>query len=1042
MNYSRRVALWLFRLHIALAKKCVYFSKLEMISFWLLCWKLLRATAGVKRTNGNELRDECSHDQNQTLKERSNHSEAVTMETSQLSEMDPATECKMDSVETVENTEEGGEQISFSIGLLAETETGGAIKISTDHRDVTEIQNETGTINGQESATDLPQQEEALVLQAGQGELIRTDSNTSSVSERPSSPGTIYDNKLACDTQDLHDQKQPDSPDQKEPNSPDQKQPDTLDQKQPNSLDQKQPDSPDQNQPDSPNQKQPDSPDQNQPDSLDQKQPNSPDQKQPDSPDQKQPDSPDQKQPDSLDQKKPDSLDQKQPDSPDQKQPDSPDQKKPDSLDQKQPDSLDQKQPDSSDQKQPDSPDQKQPDSPDQKQPDCLDQKKPDSLDQKQPDSPDQKQPDSSDQKQPDSPDQKQPDSPDQKQPDSLAQKQHDSPDQKQPDSLDQKQPGSSDQTQPNSPTLTDNAGDNHILERAEDSKVKEALMERESQKEIQEFVLEKKIQEEASSEISTVSCQNQDQDDDLSDCLQVEIAIVSSDSETDENWRAIFSCASSMHKEGNDKLLLDGAPETNVGKLLIEKDTDATGFSQGDEAESRCDAAILEQPETPEEPLTRMYACSYDSSAQFHNLSKISEDEELRQGARPNSIHSSCTTKTDTEKRVPSDYCVIQETKSKNVSTEHVDFQLTRKQWLQMEEQTKCQAHQATTKQGTGQSGNSLMYTPVRTINKPKKEPEFEGLGLNEYPYTQFSPCSEDSGLDDSSYRSAYDDPETPIEREIRLELEREESLRRERGFTRAADTGEHMQAKARSPSFHLGKPDKGPSRDRLLRSPSGSKTPPSFTFTSKPSATKAPLYHEMTANNVIILEPADPYPTSPRPAARGPNALPNRKFNEWPSETTSVIILETSNLIIRSASELCLNTASQETQESTFHNNPFFKLRSRSTQSLVTQEIKVVKHREEELKRQRAHLYAKEKYDTVLVSPNLLDNLCINRTAEPPARCKSSPSSPMKTAHKMDRSTLSCDHKYMDSFSGARRKSTMAMRWESGEFANHGKD
>ncbi|XP_035278871.1 uncharacterized protein si:ch211-153l6.6 isoform X1 [Anguilla anguilla] len=797
MNYSRRVALWLFGLHVALAQKCAFVSKLEMISFWLLCWKLLRATAGVKRTNGNELTEECSNDQNQKLK-GGNHSEAVTMETSQLSEMDPATECKMDSVqmEKVENTE-GGEQFTPSVGLLEATETGGAMETPTHHRDMSEINNELATVNGQESTMDLAQQEEVLVLKVVQEELIRTDSVTSSVSDTPSSPISVYENKLVCDTQDLPDQKQPDSP------------------------------------------------------------------------------------------------------------------------------------------------------------------------------------------------------------------------------------------------MVTDDFGDNHILEKVDDhSEVQEAVMESESQKEIQETVLEQQIQEEASSDISE-SFHNPDQDDDLSDCLHAEIAIVSSDSETDENWRAIFS--STVQKDDCDKLFLDGAQETNVCEQLIQKDTDATGFSRGDEAKTTCNTDILVQPEPTEEPLT----CSYDNAAEFHNSTKITEDKEPQQAVRPSSMSPSCATKTNSEKRVPSDYCVIQETKSKDVSTEHVDFQMARKQWLQMEEQTKSQVHHPSTKRATSPGGHSFMYTPVRTINKPKKDPELETLGPNEYPYTQFSPCSEDSGLDDSSYRSAYDDPETPIEREIRMELEREESFRRERGLTKAADSGEHVRAKARSPSFHLSKPDKSPSRDRLPRSPTGSKTPPSFTFTSKPPAAKAPLYHEMAANNVIILEPADPYPTSPRHSPRGPApSLSNRKFNEWPSETTSVIILETSNLIIRSASELCLNTASQETQESTFHNNPFFKLRSRSTQSLVDQEIKVVKQREEELRRQRARLYTKEKYDTVLVSPNLLNNPCLDRNAELPARCKSSPSSPMKTARKMDRSTLSCDHKYMDTFSGARRKSTLAMRWESGEFAKHGKD
>lgn len=42
----------------------------------------------------------------------------------------------------------------------------------------------------------------------------------------------------------------------------------------------------------------------------------------------------------------------------------------------------------------------------------------------------------------------------------------------------------------------------------------------------------------------------------------------------------------------------------------------------------------------------------------------------------------------------------------------------------------------------------------------------------------------SEDSSLDDSLYRSSLAEPETAVEKEIRLTLEREERHRRERGM------------------------------------------------------------------------------------------------------------------------------------------------------------------------------------------------------------------------------------------------------------------
>lgn len=45
-------------------------------------------------------------------------------------------------------------------------------------------------------------------------------------------------------------------------------------------------------------------------------------------------------------------------------------------------------------------------------------------------------------------------------------------------------------------------------------------------------------------------------------------------------------------------------------------------------------------------------------------------------------------------------------------------------------------------------------------------------------------SPSSEDSGLDDSSYRSPQEESESAVDREIRLTLEREERHRKERGM------------------------------------------------------------------------------------------------------------------------------------------------------------------------------------------------------------------------------------------------------------------
>lgn len=150
------------------------------------------------------------------------------------------------------------------------------------------------------------------------------------------------------------------------------------------------------------------------------------------------------------------------------------------------------------------------------------------------------------------------------------------------------------------------------------------------------------------------------------------------------------------------------------------------------------------------------------------------------------------------------------------------------------------------------------------------------------------------------------------------------------------------------------------------------------------------------MTANNVIILEP-----DCSSSASR--NRLLSSAIgglSDWPSSldampSANVIVVETSNLIIRSASEFCLSSApaSMETQESTFSSNPFFKLRSLSSQSLVEQEIRMVRQREEEWRRQREEMWrrrreeewrrGRERYDTVLVSPGLNDNISYNGTS-----------------------------------------------------------
>ncbi len=492
-----------------------------------------------------------------------------------------------------------------------------------------------------------------------------------------------------------------------------------------------------------------------------------------------------------------------------------------------------------------------------------------------------------------------------------------------------------------------------------------------------EETILEHYIREEVLSDVSTESCHDPEE---LEECLRVEIAAVSSDSETDDTWRNIFS--SSINKEDDDSYI--DSLELSAQELFIQKSTVENTediLKETEELEIPVVEEVLEQPEN--EPVEQPQEISYNPSTLLHGLSKISEDdEELGRGSATHKSNSFDSIKSDSSKKVPKDYCVIQEMKSENVSTEHVDFKVARQQWLEIEEQTKNLTHQTstpTTRSGTCQGSHSFMYTPVRNIERPKRDLESLSLG-EDYAHIQFSPCSEDSGLDDSSYRSPFDDPETPIEKEIRLTLEREENLRRERGMSKSYSS-DCVQISARSANLNHGKLCQEVDEKRKMledqedddRSSYLSNKMPSFIITSSPI--KSTQIQDMAGNNVIILEP-EPFPPSPRHGK-----MVSSKSADWrPEDTPNVIILETSNLIIRSASEFNLNSASEEIQEKMFLNNPFFKLRSRSSISLVDEEIKMVKQREEELKRQRASAYSKDHF---LMSPNRLDSSLFTGTS-----------------------------------------------------------
>ncbi|XP_058269009.1 uncharacterized protein si:ch211-153l6.6 isoform X1 [Hemibagrus wyckioides] len=587
------------------------------------------------------------------------------------------------------------------------------------------------------------------------------------------------------------------------------------------------------------------------------------------------------------------------------------------------------------------------------------------------------------------------------------------------------------------------------LVEKENNTTISSETKETESQEPLEaqtdpESVLEQQIKELAVSDASTESCHDNDRDD-LSDCLHVEMAIVSSDSDAEEQWKTMFSPVVDEDEFGGilESDALDINEETNDQNHGIEDEINIQSETKPEPDEEEDPAALTESVETLEQATAEssteceLEDISYKDSIHYSSLSKISENEVDPSQNVKHSLQRLSASTSELDKKLPQDYCVIQEMQSENVSTEHVDFRQAREQWQKMEEQCKAQVQQSAVKQG----GHSIMYTPIRNLERPKRDPESDNLSLGDYQYTQFSPCSDDSGLDDTSYRSHYDEPETPVEREIRETMEREECFKRERAMSRPASS-EPVQNNPRPTTLMMAKSDLEEKRkvyntreDRCRSQRPSSTTPPTFSITASPSS--KPSYHEMMANNVIILDP-DSHSTNQR--QRGKNLLSpvTNRFHEWPSHSSNIIILETSNLIIRSASEFCLSTACQETQESTFHNNPFFKLRSHSTLSLVDQEIKEVKQRDEEFRRQRAELYAKEKYDTILVSPSSLQNFTYDKPGGLPAKCKSSPSSPLK-ARKMDRSTLSCDQKFPEApYTRVRRKSALIQRWEAAMLAN----
>ncbi|XP_078418026.1 uncharacterized protein LOC144692827 [Cetorhinus maximus] len=294
------------------------------------------------------------------------------------------------------------------------------------------------------------------------------------------------------------------------------------------------------------------------------------------------------------------------------------------------------------------------------------------------------------------------------------------------------------------------------------------------------------------------------------------------------------------------------------------------------------------------------------------------------------------------------------------------------------------------------------------------------------------FSACSEgsDSGLDDSTCRSEADNltdtifqnetsrpvsiangkSETPIEREIRRGVKREESLKKARGIKKHPCSEEYVEIKTRpftfssvpAPSAKVknnqlaemqmqreillerqreedliqqgkikGTCDKSlipeiEERRKFFEQhypfplPSNSKmfiphtnTPASLLGTPS-TMKKHPSNNEMNVGNVRLENGA--LTSSEEDKAGVTDAVLKL---EYPTvETANVVILETPDVILRHSTDVALSSISSLQTEEKLQTNPFFKLRSHGSQSILSQEIREVLQREEELRKQRCYL------------------------------------------------------------------------------------
>lgn len=273
----------------------------------------------------------------------------------------------------------------------------------------------------------------------------------------------------------------------------------------------------------------------------------------------------------------------------------------------------------------------------------------------------------------------------------------------------------------------------------------------------------------------------------------------------------------------------------------------------------------------------------------------------------------------------------------------------------------------------------------------------------------------------------------ETPIEREIRLHLEREELLRRERGLASPRVTQEYVEVRIRpilnqSVSSSSLPKDKerqwaGVQMQREIQRECrreddlvqlGKVRGAYDRGTPQEVQEKKMLFEQHSG-----LEP----PASRKIASSGMEGVKGPSFAEANS-TTNVVIVD-SGAVLQSQGT---------TPERIRIANPFFCLRSKSSQSLVEQEVQEAQERERELQRQRYNLYGSmlpsqptESSDLEEEPPTQPERPSCKKldfTWPPPSHSESS----QVNGHQLEKSPRLL----------RRQKSALIQRWESGAIGN----